>query len=174
MGGSIEKAREQAVEIAKLSPMREHLANARIADRQKDQAAAGREYKAAVAAAPDSARPYYSLAIWYRRYHRVDEAFATYDELMKAKPDEVIAHATWGVLAAMSGKNLERGERELKFYLANLPKDATRQNISGAHYWLGRIYANTGRLDLAKTEYAEALQQNPQNKDAKKALDALK
>jgi hypothetical protein len=46
---------------------------------------------------------------------------------MRAKPDEIISHATYGIVAAMSGKNLERGERELKIFLADPPKEVTPQ-----------------------------------------------
>lgn len=109
MGGSMDKAKEQVIEIGKINPMQGHLAAARIALRQRDVAAEERELKAARQAAPDSAQPYYSLASFYRRNTRWDEAFATYDELMKAKPEEIIVHASYGIVAAISGRNLERG-----------------------------------------------------------------
>ena len=93
---------------------------------------------------------------------------------MKAKPDEIVAHAAWGFTAAQSGKNLDRGERELKHFLSNLPKDVAVVTLSAAHFRLGQIYEQTARKDLAKSAYGEAVKQNPQNQDAKKALDALK
>lgn len=174
MGGSMEKAKEQAAEIVKLNPMRGHLAGARIAEREKDLAAAEREFQAAVTAAPDGAQAYYSLASFYRRQTKWDQAFATYERLMKAKPDDIVAHLGWGAVSALSGKSYDRGERELKFFLANAPKDMIIQNMSGAHFRLGQIYEKTARRDQARAEYAEALKINPQNQDAKKALDALK
>jgi tetratricopeptide (TPR) repeat protein len=174
MGGSMDKAKEQAAELVKLNPMRGHLASARLAERQKDSTTAEREYKAAIAAASDSAAAYYTLASWYRRQSRWDEAFATYEQLMAAKPDEVTAHATWGIVAAISGKNLERGERELKYWLDNPPADAPAASYSNVHFRLGQIYEKTERKELARSEYSEALKANPQNQDAKKALAALR
>lgn len=174
MGGSIDKAKEHAAELSKLNPMRGHLALARIAERQKDSVTADNEYKAAVAASPDSAQGYYSLGSWYRRQSKWDEAFATYDRLMAVKPDEKIIHATYGSVAAISGKNLERGERELKFFQANPPDDVTPQTLSTVHLRLGQIYEKTDRKEFARSEYSEAVRANPQNKDARKALDALK
>lgn len=178
MGGSIEKARQQAAEIRKLHPFRGHFMDARIAQRQKDVAAEGKAYEEALAAAklsvPDSLAPWYSLASYYRRNGRADEAFALYDSIMRKKPDEIGAHASYGVAASMTGQGLERGERELKFYLANPPKDVNDQTLSFVRYHLGRIYEQTARKESAKSEYAEAVRLNKDNADARKALGALK
>jgi tetratricopeptide (TPR) repeat protein len=174
MGGSMEKAKEQAAEMVKLNPIRGHLAVARVAQRQKDIAAEEAAYQAALRAAPDSGQPYYSLAAFYRRQSKWTEAFATYEALKKARPDDMIAHAGWGITAAQSGTNLERGERELKHFLENLPKDMSPITTSAVHFRLGQIYERTARREQAQAAYAEAVKLNPQNQDAKKALAALK
>lgn len=178
MGGSIEKAHQQADEIKKLHPYRGQYAEARIAQKQKNVEAEGKAFEAALAAAkvaaPDSLTPWYWLANYYRRNSRFDESFALCDSIMKKKPDEVPVHASYGVVAALSGKNLERGERELKFYLEHPPKEVTDATISFVRYHLGLIYEKTARKDAAKTEYAEAVRLNKDNADAKKAISALK
>ena len=178
MGGSKEKARQQADEIRKLHPFRGYFMDARIAAREKNPAAEGQAYEAALAAAkasaPDSLAPWYSLASWYRRNNRVDEAFAIYDSIMQRKPDEMPVHASFGAVASMTGKQLERGEQELKFYLANAPRDVLPQTLSFVRYHLGQIYEKTARSDAARAEYAEAIRLNDQNADAKKALAALR
>lgn len=174
MGGSTDAAKEQAGEIVKLNGVRGQLAFARIAQRKKDVAAEEAAYKAIITTMPDTAQGYYSLGAFYRRQGRWDDAFATYEQLLKLRPNEAFAHAAWGFTAAQSGKNHERGERELKYFFANLPKDAPAVTLSAAHFRLGQIYEKTARRDLAKAEYAEAVRINPQNADAKKALDAIK
>lgn len=120
MGGSMEKAREQANEIAKLSPIRGHAQLARVAEREKKPTAAESEYKAIITTAPDSVLGYYLLANFYRTQSRWDEAFASYDELLKLKPHELNVHLNYGGTAAQSGKQLDRGEREVKLYLEAL------------------------------------------------------
>jgi tetratricopeptide (TPR) repeat protein len=174
MGGSMDKAHEQANEIVKLNPVRGHAQLASLAEREKDVVAAEREYKAAIATEPDSAQGYYGLGAFYRRQKRWDESWATYEQLMKLRPGEITVHLTWGGTAAESGRNLERGEREVKFYLANAPKDAPPGNVSNAHWRLGQIYEQTARKNQARSEYNEALKINPRNANAKKSLDALK
>jgi len=174
MGGDMNKAKQQANEMLPLSGMRGHYALARIAERQKDSVTAERELKASVAAQPDSTFGYANLAGFYRRHERWDEAFATWDALIKARPDLAAAHANWGIYAALSGKYYERGERELKYYLDHLPSDALPTTISAVRLRLGQIYEKTGRRDAARGEYQESLKANPQNQDAKNALAALK
>jgi tetratricopeptide (TPR) repeat protein len=174
MGGSIEKAKAQALEIGKLHPFRGHFAEARIANRQKDVAGEEKAYRAAVAALPDSVVTFYQLGSFYRRQQKWEDAFAVYDSLMKRHPEEIPVHASWGVVAAQNGLHLERAERELKIWLGAIPKEANVQTISFVHYALGLVYEKTARKDAARAQYTEALKHNPQNAEAKKALDALK
>ena len=178
MGGSIEKAHAQAAEIKKLHPFRGYFTEARIASRQKNVAAEGKAYEDALAAAkvaaPDSMAPWYSLAAYYRRNNRADESFALYDSVLKRKPDEIQVHVSYGITSAVSGKNLERGERELKHYLEHPPKDINDQTRSAVHYYLGQIHEKAGRKDAARSEYNEAIKLNAKNEDAKKAVAALK
>ena len=174
MGGSVDKAKQQAIEIGKLHPFRGHFAEARIANRQKDVPGEEKAYKAAVAAMPDSVVTFYQLGSFYRRQSRWEDALAVYDSLMKRHPAEIPVHASWGVTALQTGKHLERTERELKIWLAAVPKEANIQTISFVHYSLGQVYERTARKELARAEYNEAIKINPQNADAKKALDALK
>ena len=174
MGGSIEKAKLQAAEIGKLNVMQGHFADALIARRLKDVAGEEKAYKAALATVPDSVRTFYNMASFYRRQSRWDDALAVYDSLMKRYPNEIPVHASWGVTASQAGKQLDRAERELKTWLATPPKDANTQTHSFVHYSLGMVYQRTQRTELARAAYNEALKFNPQNADAKKALDGLK
>ena len=176
MGGSMEKAREQAAEIAKMDRLMGHRAMARIANRQKDNAALEREYRAAIADSPDSAWGYSALGSFLRNQNppRYDEAFEVYEQLMKRRPDDPAPHANWGVTAAMSGKHLERGEREIKYWLERHPPTTSPQTLSSVRFQLAKIYEKTARPELAKSEYDEAIRLNPQNNDAKRARAALK
>jgi tetratricopeptide (TPR) repeat protein len=171
MGGSMEKARAQAAELVKLHPMRGHLAYARIAMREKLDSAVVASHEAAIAAAPDSTAGYYGLGSYYRSKSRFADALRVYDRLLVRRNDEVLAHALFGIVSAIGGLEMERGERELKYFLANAPKESTTaQSWSNVHYRLGMLYDKTGRADLAQREYAEAVRWNPKNEDAKRAM----
>lgn len=174
MGGSIEKAREQAAAIARRNPMRGHLAYARIAMRQKDDSATVREHEAAIAAAPDSTQAYYALSSFHRSRSHWLEAMEVMDRLMKARPSDPAPHRWWGIISATSGIDMERGERELKHYLANALPETTPQGFAIVHFRLGQIYEKTGRRDAARAEYEKALTFDPDLPDARHALKALK
>ena len=174
MGGSMDKAREQAAEIGKLNGMRGHMARARIAQREKNDTAMIAAYEAAIAAAPDSTPAYYNLQAFYRGKQRWPEALAVMDRLIKARPDEAPAHAWYGIISANGGIEMERGERELKWYLANpVPNDSPR-STANVTFRLGTIYEKTGRKEEARAAYNEALRIVPDHAEAKKALAALK
>jgi len=175
MGGSLDKAKEQAREIEKLNAMRGHWEMAQLLEnKDKNIVEAEREYNAALAAAPDSNFAYNSLAQFYRRQKKYPEAIAVYERLLKEKPDAVNAHLNIGYNIALSGQNLDRGEREVQEWLTNPPKDAPSVNTGYAHYVLGMIYERQSKKDAARAEYQSALTINPKHTDAKKALEALR
>jgi tetratricopeptide (TPR) repeat protein len=174
MGGSMDKAKEQAREIAKLNAMRAHFEMASLLEHDKDFAGTEKEYTAAIASSPDSNVAYGVLANFYRRQKRYDEAVTTWDRLLKLKPDAMNPHINIGWNLALSGQNLDRAEREVRLWLSAPPKESTQANISFGHYLLGDIYQRRTKVAEARVEYQAALSINPKNVEAKKALDALK
>ncbi len=174
LGGSIDRAKEQAEIIARLNPLRGHLALAAIARHQGDVAAAENEYKAAVTQAPDSLVAAYSLGGLYENQKRWVDAAAVYDRLIAQRPTELLPHFFYGRVAAASGDNVERGEREMRYWIAKAPVDAPLLTRSVAHVRLGAILEYQGKRDAARAQYDTALAINPKNADAKKRLDALK
>lgn len=173
MGGSIGKAREQAREIGKRSPFRGNLANGVIAERQKDRAAAEREYAAAVAAAPDSVIAYNVLGDLYRRTGRYDQAFATFERMRRALPNEASALYFIGRTSAVSGQRLADGEQALKQYIAANRKD-TDPPLASAHFRLGVIYEKQGKRDEARQAYEATLKIDPGQGEAREGLKRVK
>lgn len=174
MGGSMDKAKEQAREIAKLNAWRGHWEMGQLLERDKDVAGAEKEYLAAVAAAPDSTPPYNTLGGFYRRQKRWNESVSTYENLLKHRPDAVAAHLSIAYTLNAAGQAPDRVEHETRTWLAAAPADAPKGNFSVAHYLLGQVAEKAAKKDAAKSEYQQALSFNPNNNDAKKALDALK
>lgn len=170
MGGSMDKAKEQAAEIGKLNAMRGHVEVGTLFERDKDIAGAEREFTAAVTTAPDSNVAYNRLAAFYARQKKFTDAVAVYDRLLKIKPDAIGARLNIAWNLAQAGKETDRAEREAKEWLANQPKDASVATQSFARYVLGRVYDQQGKRDAAKAEYQTAVTLNPKNEDAKKAL----
>jgi tetratricopeptide (TPR) repeat protein len=174
MGGSMDKAKEQAREITKLNAWRGHYEMAALLERDKDVAGAEKEYAAAVAAAPDSTLPYQYLGSFYRRQKRWDDAIRNYETGLQHRPDAGGLRLNIAYTINLSGQNLERGEHETRTWLAAAPADAPKVNIATAHYLLGQFAEKAGKKDVAKAEYQQALGLVPNHADAKRALEALK
>jgi tetratricopeptide (TPR) repeat protein len=174
MGGSVDKAREQAREIIKLNPMRGYFELAAIATHEKRTADAEKAYQDAAQAAPDSLTAQLTLGSWYQSQQKWTDAFALYDRTLKKWPNDMTTHFQVGRTAALSGEQLERGEKELKYWIANMPKDAARNTQGGAHHRLGMIYEKQGRKDAARSEYQQALAIDPTNENARKSLAAIR
>ena len=114
LGGSVDKAREQAAAISKLSPYRGVLANANVALSAKDTAALIRLHEDAITAFPDSATSY--LAVFNVQLARKQwaPAWNALDRLERARPDHPVAKYAIGRAAAESGEQLDRGEAALR------------------------------------------------------------
>jgi tetratricopeptide (TPR) repeat protein len=173
LGGSAEKAREQAAEVQKRDALRGAFAYARIAEDQKDLAGAERVYRSAVAAFPESLSARYALGLLLTRAERFDEAFAEFDSILAAHPDELNATYQIGRTGALSGRQLDRAEQALKTFLAAPPRENTPRP-AGAHWRLGMVYEKQGKKDLAAEEYRKSLAIDPSFTEAKKSLAKLK
>jgi tetratricopeptide (TPR) repeat protein len=106
------------------------------------------------------------------RGEKYDQAFAVFDSIVAARPDELGALYAIGRTGAVSGQRLERAEQALKDFLAapprpNLPRPA------GAHWRLGMVYEKQGKKELAAEEYRKSLALDPEFKEAKKSLSKL-
>ena len=168
MGGSEDRAREQAAEIRRRNEFRGHLAAGAIAERTRDEAGAEREYEAAVASYPDSLAGSYALGSHYARRGDWERAFAVCERLIAERRDPV-AKYYFGRVASLSGQRLDRGAELLREYLGRRPDD-TDPSLASAHYRLGLIYEKQGKRDLAKQEYATTVQLDPKQSEAKEGL----
>jgi tetratricopeptide (TPR) repeat protein len=167
------KAHEQAAVLATFNPYHGHLVDGFLAQRERNFAAAEQAYEKAIAAAPDSAAPYFALGQVLQREEKWAEALETFDRRLARAPNDTSALFQIGRNSALSGLALERGEQSLKRWLAAPPKGTRTITMAGAHHRLGQIYEKQGRRDAARAEYEEAMRINPKNEDAKKSLEAL-
>jgi tetratricopeptide (TPR) repeat protein len=174
LGGSADKAREQAAEIEKRDKWRGALAQGMISDHEKDAKASELAYQRAIAVAPDSVAGYNGLVNLYVREKRWSDAFATLDRVSARIPTELNVPLAIARVAYLSGEQLQRGEEAAKHWIANSPATASINSKAQAHLRLGQIYEKTSRKELARLEFEQALAINPKLEDARKALDALK
>jgi tetratricopeptide (TPR) repeat protein len=173
MGGSPQKAREQAHEVRKRAPYRGALLYATLAARDKDLAGAVRELDGMTRQFPDSTAPYVQLAVLQSQQKNWPAVWAAVDRLGRARPDAPAGWYAAGRAAAESGEQLDRGAGALARYLATTPA-AGAPTLGAAHWRLGMIRERQGRRDDARAEYEAAVRLDPRLKDARAALDRLR
>ena len=169
VGGSTSKARAQAAEIAQRSPYRGALARAWIAEDRKEFDQAAREYRDAIARAPDTLIAYWGLAQLWQRAARFDSAFALMDDLIERRPDAMPAHYYYGRTSSLAGQKLPEGARALQRYIAYDPHEGEPPR-SSAHYRLGLVYEWMGDRQKARSEFETSLRLEPTRSEVKTAL----
>ena len=126
--------------------------------------------QAAIASAPDTFRPYSALANWYAKDKRWPEAFAALEPYIKKHPEDPYGPYGVGRIAALSGQQLDRGEKGIRAFIAQPPKDAGALVLSGAWRRLGVVLEYQGKRAEARSAIEQALKIDPRNEEAKKAL----
>lgn len=175
MGGSPEKAREQARAIAALDVVQGLMATAQIAWHDRDTVATERAWRSAITAIPDSVMPVINLALRLQGWNRSADAFALFDGFLTRHPTSIPARFQYARLTAITGTNIPRGERYLRDLLAD------NSWVSGGwfparaaiHARLGDLLRHQGKKVEARTSYNTALSLDGNSQIAKDGLRAL-
>jgi tetratricopeptide (TPR) repeat protein len=171
VGGGVDKARAEAARIATLDAYRGAMAEARIAEHEKDRTQAERLYRSLMAEYPDRTAAVDALVTILQNDKRFDEAFTIVDDRLARLPDESSSLYNLGRLSAVSGQHLARGEAAMRRFLTLTTADSVRQ--SNAHYRLGIIKEKMGDAPAAATEYRAALDLYPRHEPAAAALKRI-
>jgi tetratricopeptide (TPR) repeat protein len=155
MGGGQDKARAQAAALLKIAPAKGHWVLGRLAEKNKDNGTAEREYKAALEATHGGAEGWLDLAIFYRRTGRMADLDNAIEKLNAAplKNPEVLVDAAITLLRAEH--NLPMAAQLLKRYLSG--KTVEDAPAFRAHTFLGTVYEKQGDKKAAAAEFQAAL-----------------
>jgi tetratricopeptide (TPR) repeat protein len=174
LGGSNAKAAEQVAFIRRNDP-------ALASQLDGDFLFADKKYDAALAAYQESARlhprPMIHVRISLAHQQRKDwtEAFAALDRALAIDANFPFALYQVGRAAALSGQQLDRGEKCLRTYLAMPARDDLENpSLAAAHFRLGNILEKKGDRTGARTEYETALKIDSKQTMAREALSKLK
>jgi tetratricopeptide (TPR) repeat protein len=85
-GGSLDKAREQAAEIARLDPVRGHIAAGAVLSSEKKWPEAEAEYRKALELKPDSANLHWRLGRLFEKQGRKGDAIAEWRKALTLEP----------------------------------------------------------------------------------------
>jgi Tfp pilus assembly protein PilF len=161
MGGSFDKALEQATAIKALDPIVGHRAYAFVYTQQKKPDLAKNEYVDAIREQPDSAKAHSYFGQYLVSVEKnYSAAFVEFETALKLDPKYMAAFYHLGRTAALADTNLVRGEASLKKYLDYKPREK-EPTLANANYYMGAIYEKEGKKPEAKRSYQAALKLNP-------------
>ena len=172
VGGSVDKARAQAAELARRDPPRGHYARGRLAMHDKQPAEAAKAYVAAWEASPANTTYRRAAGQALQETGQWDRAFELY---LAWTAEDAKAGGAWyqlGRAAALSGQRQDLGMAALKTYLA-LPLAPAEPPKHHAWFRLGQLQAKSGDKVAARASFVSALKGDPGNADFKTALGAL-
>ncbi|MGO9517006.1 MAG: tetratricopeptide repeat protein [Candidatus Korobacteraceae bacterium] len=172
MGGGLDKARDQAAQVAKYNSAKSHLMLARVAEKEKQFAEAETQLRQAIGEAKDSAEYWLDLAAFYRARGRLDD--------MQTAVRTALAQSGRPAEAYFDAANeLFLGNRDFPDAVLYLQKYlASGALVEGApafraHYQLGQIYEKMGQEPAAVSEYQASLALASGFDRARRALNHL-
>lgn len=172
MGGGLDKARDQAAQVAKQNTAKARLILARIAEKEKQFSEAESQLRQAIGEANDPAEYWLELAALYRVRGRPDDMQRTVQAalLQSGNPAETYFDAANELF--LGDRDFPDAISYLKLYLASggLVEGAPAFR---AHYLLGQIYEKIGQRPAAVSEYQASLALASGFDRARKALNHL-
>ena len=171
-GGGMDKARSELERLTTLNRYRGMTWRGRVELKANQVARAEEAYRTLRDAFPDSGAAVVALAMFYQDRARFNDAFAVIDARLEKAPDDTNVVYQLGRAAAMSGQQLDRGERALRRFLAMLGVRDT-VNRANAHWRLGMIGERRQDTAAARAEYQQAIALQPQHDAAIAALKKL-
>ena len=172
MGGGLDKARDQAAQVAKQNTAKSHLILARVAVKEKQFPDAENQLLQAIREGKGQAEYWLELAGYYRLRGRPDDMQKAVQTALEqpGRPAETYFDA---------GNELLLGNRDFPDAILYLQKYlASGGLVEGApafraHYLLGQIYEKTGQRPAAVSEYQASLALASGFDRARKALNHL-
>jgi tetratricopeptide (TPR) repeat protein len=155
VGGGWEKARAQAKVIGTVSPDREHWIYARIAEKNREAAAAEREYRQGIDLSHGDAESWLNLALFLRRQKRYADMEQAIVKVRQAPLPRLDALVDAAETLLHSGRNYPLAVQLLRQYLDSGPVEEAP--AFKAHYLLGALLEKQGDKAGAAQEYRASL-----------------
>lgn len=168
MGGSEEKAFEQATAVQRLQPFRGHLLLSGYYLRaKKDTARAEKELRSAIAADPSRGAGYKQLGYFLMNAKRYQEAYSQMSAYIEREPSNPDAYDSYADVLKAEGKY----ERAIDQYRKALALD---KNFSASIFAIAECFELTGQKQKAKETYQWFLSVEPNGRRSETATKKIK
>lgn len=123
----------------------------------------------------EPARGRVALATLFAGEKQYEQAFAQFQEVLTTQPDDYVAHYQIGRLAALTGREVDRGLTSLRRCLElTPPRTDGMPTIASVHWRIGTLLEKKRDPAGARLAYEAALKLDPEFASAAEALQKLK
>lgn len=176
-GGSESKAKEMMEKAKAQNEILGLRAELMIADHNKNTDEVLRLNKALIDADPENEIHTVRYGIQLANQKRYDEAIAFYETTLEAHPQFLSNLYQLGRVRFLAEKDFKKAEENFTRYIDHFPPAITRKDFyvdQDYAYWRrGMVREKLGDKEGARADYQKALDLNPKNEDAEKALKDL-
>jgi tetratricopeptide (TPR) repeat protein len=173
LGGGEEHALEQIRALSAVDPLEGMLALADLYATRKKLDQASEEYQKILKSSPDRVAAYFEIADYYRDRGDSEHMKQAVEGALRVAPSDRRLNYYRGVALVLEKKDSETAERDLRTYIDSVPDNSELPAHSSAYEWLGKLYENEKKPNLAAEQYKAALILDPQNKALREALKRL-
>jgi tetratricopeptide (TPR) repeat protein len=173
LGGGDEHAMEQIRALSAIDAVEGILALADLYATRKRFGQASEEYQKILKPAPNRISEDLEVADYYRDRSDSEHMEQAVEGAVKIDSSDRRLSYYRGVALVLQKKDLETAERDLRTYIDTVPDNSEIPAHSSAYEWLGKLYENEKKPDLAAEQYKAALTLDPQNKALREALKRL-
>jgi tetratricopeptide (TPR) repeat protein len=174
LGGGEEHALEQIRVLSGVDPVEGTLALADLYNVRKKFDQAGEEYQKILESAPNRIDAYLEAADYYRDRGDSEHMEQAVEGGARIAPSDRRLSYYRGVVLVLEKKDPAVAEKDLRTYIDTVPDNSELPSHSSAYEWLGKLYENEEKPDLAAAQYQAALTLDPQNKALREALNRLR
>lgn len=173
LGGGEERTLQQIHTLSSVDSLEGTLALADFHATRKKFDQASQEYQQILKSVPSRIDAYFEAAGYYRDREDSEHLQQAVEGAQKATLSDCRLTYYLGVSLVLAKKDSESAEKDLRTYIDSVPDNSELPSHSSAFEYLGKLYENQGRFDLAAKQYKAALALDPHNRAAHEALKKL-
>ena len=173
LGGSKEKARQQADAIAQLDSLEGILAMADYYNNTDQPQEAQKQYELLLGKHPQKVHFYLEALDFYQHRHDALNMARVLESAHAVAPQDPRLLFYRAVSRVIGGMQLEQAESELNQFLAVYPGNSDSVSQAEGRDWLGSVYEKEGKWTDALAQYRQAAQLEPYRKKFRKSAERV-
>ena len=173
LGGGEKHALDQIRALSAVDPVEGMLALADLYAERKKFGQAGEEYQKILGSVPNRIDAYLEAADYYRDRGDAEHMEQAVEAAAKVDASDRRLSYYRGVALVLEEKDLAVAEKDLRNYIDTVPDNSEVPAHSSAYEWLGKLYENEEKPDMAAEQFKAGLALDPQNKTLREALKKL-